>query len=370
MHFWLGYLLLLAQLARRTCGSSLLQSPHRRLEEEETFEYDLNGFGIKFERCQYVKAFDDELAEDEDASTVLAMQHFVVFKLCPQDECESCDGVHGEYVVDVEDYLEATIQYEKEAFENMCNNCNDNDCAQECYDYDNLEANGYVDATEYIECQRLDGGDDDGEELYVGPRCSSNNNAIHIGLFSDEDCSVPYDEQDVEDVLGMKLSYQILQSVQESDDGSKCLSCQEQDDGNQNNNGNDNDDLDDVNEMCERIYESSGKCESIYGLDQGFVQMNREEGDYENQVENEFMVCGFINSLIWNSYTETGEINVEDEQDVIYRKMMPLQKVTLTLLSLTVVGLLGYGYYLHKEIEKNSPQSKVKLSAQVDKEVI
>lgn len=359
-----------ASFPKGTSSIVALQN-HRSLEE--SFEYDLTGFGVRFERCQYVKMFDDELAEDEDADTVLALKHFVVYKLCPEDECNSCDGTHGEYVVDVQDYLEATIEYEKRAFEYMCDNCNQEECGQVCYDYDNMENNGYVDAAEYIECQRVDNGDDDGgEELYVGPRCSSNNNAIKIGLFSDEDCFVPYYDEDVEDVLGVKLSYQILQNVQSNDGDAMCLSCKEQDDGNENNNnGNDADgDVDDVNEMCEAIYEASGKCESIYGLDLGFVQMNREDGDYENQVENEFMVCNFINSLIWNSYTETGEINSVDEQDVAIRTMMPLQKVSLTLLTITAVALAGYAYYLHREIEKHSPKNKVKLSALADKEVI
>ena len=99
--------------------------------------------------------------------------------------------------------------------------------------------------------------------------------------------------------------------------------------------------------------------------------MNREEDDYENQVENEFMVCGFIDSLLWNSYTETGEINVQDEQDVIIRTMMPLQKVVFSLLAITFFGLAGAVYYLHRQIAKYSPPKKLlDLSPQTDKEVI
>jgi len=370
MHRWIASLLALLSASVLARSNAFPKQTLRRLED--SFEYDLTGFGVRFERCQYVKMFDDELAEDEESSTVLALKHFVVYKLCPLDECDTCDGVHGEYVVDVEDYLEATVEYEKQAFEYMCQNCNDDDCGTACYEYDNLEANGYVDAAEYIECQKIDAGDDDGDNArYVGPRCGTSNNEIKIGLFSDEECSVPYYDEEVEDVLGVKLSYHILQNVQlhEDDQGSLCLSCQEQDDGNQNN-GNDDGDVDDVHEMCEAIYEASGKCESIYGLDLGFVQMNRQDGDYENQVENEFMVCGFIDSLIWNSYTETGEINIVDEQDEIIRKMMPLQKGVLSLLAITAAALAGYAYYLHDQIEKTAPKNKVKLSAQVDKEVI
>ena len=83
-----------------------------------------------------------------------------------------------------------------------------------------------------------------------------------------------------------------------------------------NDNDDAADDADDVNQMCENVYNWAAKCESPTGLESGFVQVNRDENDYENQVENEFMACTFINSLIWDSYTESGEINWEAKQDV------------------------------------------------------
>ena len=58
--------------------------------------------------------------------------------------------------------------------------------------------------------------------------------------------------------------------------------------------------------MCEELYSASAKCESKNGITAGFIQTNREERDYENQVENEFMVCNFIESLVLDSYTERG----------------------------------------------------------------
>jgi hypothetical protein len=339
---------------------------------EETFEYnDLSDFSVRFERCQYVKSFDDELAE-ENAASVLAIKHFVVYKLCPSNECSTCSGVHGDYVVDVEDYLQSTVQHAQESLKNLCDNCNEryynsasDGCGTVCYEYDNLEANGYVDAADYIECQQVvvQSDDDANNQLYIGPRCSKDSSEILIGLFTDEDCLEPYYDQEVEDVLGMKLSYHILASVQSNTD-STCISCKEDD-----SNGNENDaaDYDDVNEMCENIYQTSGKCESIYGLDGGFVQMNRQEKDYENQVENEFMVCTFIDSLIFNSYTETGEINIVDEQDVIIREATPLQIGVLSFLVFTWSALAVYGYNLHKQIVKAT--SKVELFSQKDGEV-
>jgi len=362
-------------LASAAADTSLTQSSPiglRRLEDNAYFEYDLSDFSLRFERCQFVKMFDDDLAEDEDSDSPLALKHFVVFRLCPSDSCSECE-VYGTYTLDVADYLQITIENQAQEFESMCENCNEqcNDngeycsgCGQTCYLYENLEANGYVDASQYIECQQLniqnddDGaanGDDDANNnnaddevvLYIGPRCNSGN-SITIGLFSDEYCFEPIEDVDVEELLGSKLSYHLLAHTYPSSDP-VCLSCAE------NVYAADDDqdaaDADNVNEMCEEIYAASAKCESETGLENGFIQTNREEGNYENQVENEVMACTFINSLIWDSYTETGEINVKDRQDVIIRQVTQHQTIALGLIGFVFAGLLGLFYYFQKKIE-------------------
>jgi hypothetical protein len=53
------------------------------------------------------------------------------------------------------------------------------------------------------------------------------------------------------------------------------------------------------------------------------------------------MTCNFIESLLWNSYTETGEINLEAEQNVIIRTTTTgLQKAAASFLALSVVGMV------------------------------
>lgn len=351
----------------------------RRLEDGASdaaayFEYDLSEFSLRFEQCQYIKMYDDELAEDEDADSPLAMKHFVVFRLCPSDSCETCD-VYGTYTLGVQDYLEFTLDYQTQDFEAMCENCNEqcneygeycSGCGKTCYLYNNLEDNGYVDASQYIECQQFDaaqndddanaGGDDDGAAaaLYIGPRCDSGN-SISIGLFSDENCVEPVEDMDVEEVLGAQLSYHLLRHTFPSSDSERvCLSCAEgvyaEDDD------RDNADEDNVNEMCEELYNAAAKCETETGLTNGFIQTNRDEDDYENQVENEFMSCTFINSLIWNSYTQTGEINFKDRQDVIIRQVTQHQKISMGMLVGFFAVLLGLLFYYHKKIEEfNQP---------------
>jgi hypothetical protein len=50
--------------------------------------------------------------------------------------------------------------------------------------------------------------------------------------------------------------------------------------------------------------------------------------------------CNFIESLLWNSYTETGEISVEAEKNVIIRTTTGLQKAAASFLALSVVGMV------------------------------
>ena len=347
-----------------------------------SFEYDLSAFSLRFEKCQYVKAFDDDLAESDKFDTVLATKQFVVFQLCPSDQCnDQCSNknrVHGEYVVDIYDYLDATIANRQAAFEYMCDNCNEfcngngdycSGCGKTCFEWESMATNGYVDASQYTTCTKTDyvgENNDEGENqnVYVGPMCSNNGKSIVIGVFADQYCWEPILDLDPADVLGSKLSYQLLdQVVSPSDDANnECLSCLE---NSNDGNANDQADGDLVNEMCEDVYNAAAKCESIYGLETGFINTNRKEDkEFENQVENEFMSCTFIQSLIWNSYTEEGEINFMAVQDQVIRQVTRNQALALTCLSLFFVGMLGYGFYLHRAIQREYPG--LDLSSQAD----
>ena len=138
-----------AQLQRRWMADAQAEDD-TTAESTASFEYDLSSFSLRFEKCQYVKAFDDDLAESDKFDTVLATKQFVVFQLCPSDQCtDQCSNkgvVHGEYVVDIDDYLSATIANRQAAFETMCDNCNEfcnNDgeycsgCGKTCFEWGN-----------------------------------------------------------------------------------------------------------------------------------------------------------------------------------------------------------------------------------------
>ena len=348
------------------------------------FAYDLSAYSVVFEHCQDVKMYDDDLAADEDATSPLARRHFVVFRLCPSDTCETeCTTNFGRYATDVETFLTSTVNYQKTIFENMCNNCQEecdedgnycSGCGSYCYQYQNMENMGYVDASNFIECQAVpeqeqnddannnnaEAGDDQQEQvqLYIGPSCSSSG-TIHIGLFTDENCLEPEENTKIEDVLGgAQLSYTML-THSLSKKTHICLSCAENNGGNDQQNQNDANDADNVNEMCEDLYASAAKCESKTGIANGFIQMAKEDNEFENQVETEFLSCGFIDQLIFNSYTERGEINLKVSPYIITRVTTRKQIVSLSLLSVTIAGLVYLIYYFNKKIKEVEPDSLV-----------
>merc|ERR1719343_1517626 len=119
-------------------------------------------------------------------------------------------------MVDLDEYLQAMVEYQKELIEDTCKACEENcqaeeeeeeeaedaqdeegededeegedrrrrrrladvdcdTCQDECDEYENLQDNGYYDATEFVECQMVyDPEDDAGDAYYAGPMCASN----------------------------------------------------------------------------------------------------------------------------------------------------------------------------------------------------
>jgi len=175
---------------------SKLLSNARRLDggnDNAEIEADLTGYSLKFIKCQFVKAYDQDLA-DAGADSVLATQRFVVFRLCPSSKCGSCNYNYGEYAIDMSDYLDATVEYRQEEQEDMCETCKEtcyynngddgnaaaddaadaeeeedggdgrrrlsssvdcDSCVSACKKIENMEANYYIDATTFINCQQI-----------------------------------------------------------------------------------------------------------------------------------------------------------------------------------------------------------------------
>jgi len=146
----------------------------------------------------------------------------------------------------------------------------------------------------------------------------------------------------------MKLSYHLLkQAFPESDCVASCL---QQDDDNQ---------AAQSAEICQELYEQAGKCESTHGFQNGYVSNQ----NYDNQVQNEALVCDFISSISAGHYDQTGDIVIKGGRTTLRGGMSTSggQKFALTFFILGSVGLAGYAAMLHQQLTKGA---KADLSRQ------
>jgi hypothetical protein len=392
-----AYMSKLLKNARPTENSQL-----RHLDgAEEDYAVDITGFSLKFTKCQFVKSYSADLAA-AGADTVLATQRFVIFRLCPSSNCKSCNYNYGEYVIDMNDYLDTTVEYRQDEQEAMCEACQEtcyyeaaddaaadedaeeeadeeeeaedeaeeeedngerrrrflssdidcDTCVTACQKIDNMEANYYVDATTFINCQQLQDNGDDGVALYAGPMCASQGSKIKIGVFTDEDCMYLDNSKDVEDYLAdedgnqVKVSHALLKTVY---DDSECISCLADKDG------DDDAAEDEVRDVCENLYEAAGKCEKDHGFSDGL--------DNYVQNANEDFVCDYISSLKSGTYSQDGEIVIGGSKMYTNGGTSTTggQKFALTFFIIGTVGLAVYSAMLHSQLTKGG---KADLSAQ------
>jgi hypothetical protein len=387
--------------AKASYAAKMMRSatPIRKLEQaDEEQEVDLTGYSIKFEKCQFVKQYDAEEGGGEENDSILTTKRFVIFRLCPDSSCGSCNYNYGEYIVDMETYLESTIQYKQEVQEQYCETCNEcyekaaeaeeqaapgaaaavddeawkcynvdtSTCYSECQNIENMEENGYMDASEFIGCEKLDYEDNYGNEYYAGAMCAGSGSRIKIGIFTDEECS-NYDESlEVENFMkndngySVKLSYHLLkQTFAEGECVASCLAEDEEANNPNNDDANQEEREAETNEVCQELYEAAGKCESSHGFADGIVDYE----NYDNQVRNEELVCDFISSLKAGHYDQTGEIVVSGGRTTLGGGASTTggQKFALTFFILGSVGLAGYAAMLHSQLTKGA---KADLSRQ------
>merc|ERR1712232_443088 len=105
-----------------------------------------------------------------------------------------------------------------------------------------------------------------------------------------------------------------------------------------------------INEMCRELYEGAGKCESIHGFAESYVNYN----NYENQASQEDLVCQFIKTMKKGAYDESGEIILRSRITAVEGATAATggQKFGLTVFILGTVGLAYYALSLHSQITK------------------
>lgn len=363
-----------------------LNSNHRSLEDayDGQVQVDLSKYSIKFEKCQTIKQYNANGGNNNNGvDTTLATKRFVIFRLCPDNSCSTCNYNYGEYIIDIESYLDATVQHKLQQQENycescnqcieieaamaqaaangqdyeddsngMCNSINTSTCYDQCQNIENMSENGYADASEYTTCGKVYENENTGKVYYAGAVCAASGTRIKIALFRDEECSTLDDsvtemEQYIKNENGynVKLSYHLLKQTFAS--GECIASCTEENDNNDQNGEVQ------VSEVCQSLYEEAGKCESNHGFTTG---INANADNYAVQLSNEQSVCEFISTVNAGHYDSTGEIILSGGRTTLSNSAMTTggQKFALTFFVIGTVGLASYAAYLHQKIVKGS----------------
>lgn len=202
----------------------------------------------------------------------------------------------------------------------------DEDAVSYYYYQQNQNGNGGNDAQYY------QGQQNGGQEmrLFVGPYCSADGSKILLGTFMDEMCSYTAPAGAYEKFnYGAELPYSSESLIESS-----FISCKEPQDANDQNNG-DQQDEDEVLEICERLYEDAGKCES--GLADGVTYYPNTYG------------CDFIKTL-----QKPGKMNGASSSST------SASKVFAGLFAATTIVLGGVAYYLFQK----SKRANVELNSE------
>lgn len=181
-------------------------------------------------------------------------QNAVVFRLCPSSDggCDDesamgCKEGYGDYIVGLNTFVEAYMQDQEE----------------------NMQQDDNFNVAEYAECRQYEDDNNNGYAYFIGPACTDDGTDIKLELFYDEYCTnVPEDITFEQISNGWSLPYGDGGLVSDY-----CNSCTEYDNGNY-----------EVKEMCERLYENAGKCET-----------NMESYHYYGKQEG---ACDYITELL------------------------------------------------------------------------
>mmetsp|Transcript_421 Transcript_421/g.492 ORF Transcript_421/g.492 Transcript_421/m.492 type:complete len:349 (-) Transcript_421:104-1150(-) len=319
-------------------ANKLPQTPRRLEDAEEEDIAFLSGYNVLYQNC-FVES------------------RTISFKLCPSDDdkrdCDQddCEG-GGEYLVDMDFFLDAFTEMQMDAGEYRCEmareNCEDEnddavaDCyinqgwddyesyANDCEDQENDGEEEEFNLQEYLECKEFD------EDYYVGPKCADSVN-IYLALFTDEDCL--YDADVTPEDLGYDMPYSVTSGTSIIDN--ECASCTEHGQDEDQNGGDDEEDEDDVIEQCEELYADSNRCESEY------MTVDDHEADGSS--------CEYIASLKENeaSFLERGSVRSTSSAGTIAAIIGGVAAVLV---------LVGAVFYISKK--KGSDDKKENLIAE------
>lgn len=287
-------------------GKSLISNARRLENADEEVDFSwVSDYSIKFQGCHHVKQWNAEADDGEDVR--IATKRLIRFRLCPTDTCDGesaggCSSGYGDYIVDMDTYLEAYVEnmqmvqeYECENLrENVCgcdmddgkddgfdeeqcmNNCYANNGADFCVEEEADDAAGEpFELEDWVVCAQANFDQrrrlEEEVQYFIGPYCSDQGSEVVLGLFTDDACTVFADDYGGRSTYS-SMAGESLPYSEESILGLDCLSCMEPEDP---NNDGDAADEDLTTEMCEMMYGTAGKCEQ-----NGFGDGNKNACNY------------------------------------------------------------------------------------------
>lgn len=232
----------LLKAARRLEDQNNNNNNNNNQQDEDEFSF-LMGYELKLIGCKAGEQVrNPENGEYENSA--------VIFRMCPEgcdsDVATGCSSGYGDYVVGIQTFVQAYFEDQRD---NM-------------YYDDNFKVDEYAECREYE--QENDDGGNQGQAYpyFIGPACTEDGLDVKLELYYDEYCTQVPEEVTFEDISnGWSLPY--------GDGGlvsTNCLSCKEYDNGYA------------LKEMCQQLYENSGKCETEM---ESFSYYGKQEGSCE-----------------------------------------------------------------------------------------
>ena len=203
--------------------------------------------------------------------------------------------------------------------------------------------------SQYFECTEVERNN--GQVVYIGPRCSEDGATITLGVYADAYCNVDISNGvNIENVLGLSMdedadlaigtivsgslsdvipeenikAQQALYSLNYDEDlaeyyspiDNMCIPCKKSRQpfeergvvGDYQDQDDDQYDGTEVNELCENLYQVSARC------DKHFRSYNYKSAQamYAQAVVQEDLSCEFIESIVMGNYDEYGLINADN----------------------------------------------------------
>jgi len=357
-------------LAADSKAGSKVLSQARRVEEDEEVDFTwVAGYSLKFQGCHHMQQWNAE-ADGEDEPKIQT-KRLVRFRLCPADACtyedaSGCDSGYGDYIIDLNIFLEAYWENKLEMQEWQCeytrinecgcddddgkdDNFNEESCQYACFmdrgmDYcweggdpdadDEPEEKEELEVQEYMECAQIEFPEDENRRLeeeeipyYIGPYCAESGSAILLGVFNDEFCTNFASEGDAGRSVYYDNMAEALPYGSESLVDMNCIPCKEPGDADMQNNQNDQQDEDEVVEFCELAYEQAGKCENRLSIN--------------NPNSN---ACTYMSGI--SIFRRDGEVIMRDLSS------SSAASVFIGIFSATFVAAGAYVYYLKTKLDR------------------